>query len=138
MNIESKKYAIKIIALLFLVILFSTNYYGGNSLFFLEDNTLFILRVFLGTAGSVLLIIYFALKNKEKRELTKRKGRLYTKEAIRQMEDYGISEESIELAIEKGIKKEGRLNTFYTYSSKDSEGFTVMLNDKGYIVTIFK
>lgn len=137
MNIESKKHAIKITALLFLAILFSTNYYGGNSLFFLEDKTLFVLRVFLGIAGVVLLIIYLALKNKEKRELTELNGRFYTQEAVQQMESCGISKESIELAIENGTKKDGRLSTFYSYSIKDVGDFTVVLNNKGYIVNVF-
>ncbi len=138
MNIESKKHVIKITALLFLAILFSTNYYGGNSLFFLGDNALFVLRVFFGTAGVVLLIIYFALKNKEKRELTEHNGRFYTQEAIQQMGDCGINKESIELAIKNGTKKEGRLSAFYSYSTKDVGDFTVVLNNKGCIVNVFK
>lgn len=137
MNIESKKYAIKIAAVLFLVMLFSTNYYGGNALFFLGDKTLFVLRIFFGVAGLVLLIIYFALKNKEMRELTDLNGRFYTHEAVKKMDDCGISKETIELAIENGTKKEGRLNTFYNYSSKDVGNFTVVLNNKGYIVKVF-
>jgi hypothetical protein len=136
MNTESKKQVIKITALVFLAMLFSTNYYGGNALFFLGDKTLFALRIFFAASGLVLFIMYLGVKNKEERELTEQNGRFYTQEAVQKIDRYGISKENIELAIQDGIKKEGRLSTLYIYSAEDIGVFTVVLNNKGYIVNV--
>lgn len=129
-SMKGKANTIKIISLFFLVMLFSTNYYGGNSLFFLEDSAQFVLRVIFGSVGILLFIIYLAFKNKEQRELTEHNGYFYTKDVLRQMEDLGVSKESVELAICSGTKKEGRLSTFFRYGSHDTGGIVVVLDDK--------
>ena len=136
MNLVSKKNTIKILGLLFLALLFSTNYYGGNALFFLSDDALFMVRVFLGTAGVMLLILYASLCNKQKRDLIEYNGRFYSSEAINQIENYGLTKDIVELAIKNGVKKEGRLSTYYSYSDKQGISFTVILNDKGYVVEV--
>ena len=120
--------ATKLFSLLFLVVFFSTNYYGGNSLFFLSDNAQYLIKTISGILGFGLLFSYFVLKNKAKRELINRNGVLYTEEALKSMKDMELLEADIEVAISKGNKNKKYKNTYCTYEIKEGFFVTVVMN----------
>ena len=137
MSMDAKNKIVKFSAIASFTILFSTNYYGGNALFFLGDESLFVARAFFATVGIVLLAIYFILKQNAASKLIERNDRIYTQDVIEKMDCCGLNDEIIEEAIKNGVKKDGRSNTYYSYSNKDIKIFTVVLNNKGYVVEVF-
>ena len=86
MSFDNKDFlnASRMVAFISLGILFSTNYYGGNALFFIDASLLSIIKVLMFAIGMISITIYFYFKSKENEASTETliNGRLYSKQAI--------------------------------------------------------
>ncbi len=133
---KNRSQVFQILGIFFLAILFSTNYYGGNALYFLTSETQYIIKVVAGAGGAISLFIYLALRNKNKRDLIEKHGYLYTREASEYMVEKNISMDNVESAILHGKRKQRHSNVWCTWETEEGLFIIVVLNDQGHVLSI--
>jgi len=125
---------IKLLSFFFLALLFSTNYYGGNSLFFLDEHALYIVRIVSGVLGFVLLLVYFSLVIKHERDLIHINGITITKKTLEKLTSNNVDIDNVGNILSTGTKKIKKNYVYYSGENNDGLSITIVVNKNGCVV----
>lgn len=133
---NSKLQLLKVIAFISLAVLFSTNFWGANLLFFLDKESLKVVQVVAGVTGFLFLMSYFVIKDRDKTSMISRNGRYYSEEASDFIDEHNISEEEIEKVITVGQKRGAADRIRYVGERDNGLKIMVMLDKKGNVILV--
>ena len=125
------------VAIFSLIIVFSGHYFGGNALFFLEEETQKLVRNIALVISGIFGFVYFVLANKKNHSLILDNNRYYSKEAHGYLESNNLSTDVIEQAIQSGESKAAGAKTRYTWSLNEKVKLLVYVDKKGNVIDIF-
>ncbi|WP_041522401.1 hypothetical protein [Gilvimarinus agarilyticus] len=123
--------------LFLLLIFFSTNYYGGNSLGFLNSGGLAFVKAFCLVTGFLSLLIYLAIKKESERKFVDVGGTSFSKEAVEFMSAHDISDVMVRRAVKGGDGEEREGGIVYGFLKGPGEEVVVVVDECARVKKVF-